>query len=299
MRLVISKWKLNVSLTLALSYLLADIFSQGMFSGSFNDGFYRQMVFLSDGGISFDNPLHLVHLLRLVVVFPFFVLHSMDYPVFFQAILISLYILPIVMYGRNSSKRYFLLLLFFLPLAFSYRAVLAMCGMAYLFIFLFSYSRRNFLLFFSFLLVNLSSGVVLAWLAVVFFNLKKTVGSSGFVKLVVFLVGLSFVFSLMHKATFFLGDAGAVGEPFWVRNTFYVSYVAGDFARLFVYSTITLLWLGVVMACLASYASVKAKKYVLYFLPFSLVLPFEGLGIVSFFIPLFFFYVGFRPLNSN
>jgi len=299
MKLLISKWKLNVYLALTLSYLFAVIFSQGMFSDGFNDGFYRQVIFLLDGEASFDNPLHLVHLLRLVVVFPFFVLHSMNCPVFFQAILISLYILPIVLYGRNSSKHHFLLLLLFLPLAFSYRTVLAMCGMAYLFIFLFSYGRRSSFLFFSFLLINLSSGVALAWLAVIFLNFKKTVGTSGFVKLVVFLAGLLFVFSLIHKATFFLGGGESGEESFWVRNTFYVSYIAGDFARLFVYSTMAFLWLGIVMACLVSYGSVKAREYVLYFLPFLLVLPFEGLGIMSFFIPFFFFYVGFRPLNSS
>lgn len=277
--------------------VIGSFVSNGMFQSMETDGFYRQMHYLSTEGGS--TLLHLVHTIRLFIVFPFYWLHLNDYSVVFQLILIGGAICSVVKLASEVNKSYFLLFLFALPLLLSFRAILVMVGFVYLYFYLYSSAKRSVLLIASFMLVNLSSGVVLAWVLVVLLNITRVIGRSVKAKVLVGCVIALFSFSILHKISFFLGDDLNSGESFWDRNTFYVSYVGGNYLRLVIYSMILILWMSVMCLCLLNYNSRVAKSYFLFFLPFLMLIPFEGLGMISYFIVLFFFFIGVRPYCSK
>jgi hypothetical protein len=267
-----------------------------MFDAGVLDGFYNQMYYIANGATFSTSPLYLVHLLRFIVVSPFYYCYINGVNVFFETVLLLMFLLPVVTASFKGRQFYAQILFLYLPIFFSYRSVLVMCAMAYLFICLYGDKKSYLLLIFSALLANLSSGVVVPWVLIAFMNIKELSNDYRFVRVIAALVIIVLGFSIFQKIGFFFYESGGSGG-FWERNTFWVSIKNEQYFRFLFYFLLVSIWFWITL-CKIYFASFSMKMYSFY-LPMIVTFFFEGLGLVSFIIPIFWFFVGIKHFSHT
>ena len=148
----------------------------------------------------------------------------------------------------------------------------------------------------SMFLANLSSGVVLPWLLITFMNIKNLSRRYEYIQVAATAIVVLLGFSVSQKIGFFLNEYSA-GNTIIGRSTFYVSFVNEQYARLALYIMLLLSWLIISLAKLR-YKSFSMHLYSFY-LPVIVTFFFEGLGLVSFLIPILWFFMGVRPSKTR
>lgn len=296
-RRYVSKFNLFLIGNIAFYLAICAFFIQkSMFAEGEGDGFYSQIQHIVSGASWSTSPLYLVHLLRFFVVSPFYYVYVNGYGEFVESILILLFLLPVVIARFGGRRVWWQVLFIYLPLLFSYRAVLVMCSISYLFICLYGDKRSYLKLLISMLLANLSSGVVLPWVMIAFLNYRLLFSRYRFVRPIAIVAIAALGFSVVHKIGFFFGEDSS-GPSFMERNTFYVSIVNEQYLRFVVYLTLFLAWLGIGL-CKVRFWAFPDNLY-LFYVPAFFTLFFEGLGLVSFLIPIAWFYMAVRPVSPD
>lgn len=256
-----------------------------MFNDDLNDGFFAQIIFIANsfsGDFSL-SPLFVVHFFRFLIISPFFLSFYYDLPAFVDAFVFLLYILPFMANSRRRMFGYLPILFLFFPLLFSYRTVLGMFGMAYLYVCLFSKIVEYRLFLFSALLANLSSGMVLSWGICVASSFSYFRQNYKFFDVIFFIVCIGFLGSLVHKYEFMFASQGALDNGGAVeRSTLVVSYANDQFARFFFYVALTLLILVIlIFGALSKFFTFRRWMFFFGSVP---VMFFEGVGLVSYLV---------------
>lgn len=186
-----------------IAYVIASFFaSKGMFIGEHSDGFYSQISYVH------DNPYEvrltaLVHWLRYIVVYPFWWLYENGFSPYWQSLVLLLYMAPLLLPVAKDKASYLRLVVLLLPFFVSYRTCLLVVSITLLFYYIsfFLSGSGGFIL--SAALANLSSGVVLAWLAVIVLNRKQVQVEKKAYFFCFFVLGLGLSTSVMQKVSFF------------------------------------------------------------------------------------------------
>ena len=282
-------------------YLAASLFyPKGMFDGGLSDGFYSQMQFIENNPGEF-NILSIVHWLRFYVVYPFWWLSKNNFLPIWQNVVLLLYITPLFLINTGRVSAYLRYFLLALPFFLSYRACLTIVSITLLYFYISNSNKRGWPLIFSALLANLSSGVVLPWLAAIALSWKSIKVKNRVQLICVLMLIISMSTSIIHKFSYFnhleVGaplvnetEADIVNVKFSCsnslfckiisRNTIYVSYITKQYKRFVVY-------LGILAILLFSWAFCLKNKMREH-LFFAISLPgffFEGLWALSFLVP--------------
>jgi hypothetical protein len=276
----------NSTLILILQFLfflsLAVLLNKSMFDAGSQDGFFSQITYAySEIFAGPSHPMYFIHLLRLFVALPFYLIYINDLPIIFESIILFFYMLPILTYRENSRFYISGFIFLLLPWVFSFRSVLAMCAICYLYISFFGSKRHMFLYIFSGILANLSSGVVLAWVIINVFCLK-TIYFKYKLAIIFFVLGcIGFIVSVVNKIHhFFIMSGGENNESLFTNNTFYVSYHQGDSLRLAVY---VLLSVSLLLLLITSSSNERInQKFLFFMIAATPTMFFEGIGLVSF-----------------
>ncbi|WP_164551179.1 hypothetical protein [Shewanella khirikhana] len=253
-----------------------------MFEDIYNDGFYSQVsyVFENYNNGSIFSPLFIIHSLRLFIVFPFYLAHINGWSTYLEALLYLVYIFPLF----SARDRVVVLsgwLLLFFPLLLSYRTVLGMLGLGYLYLCLFYEKGRYFLLIFSALLANLSSGIVVGWIFGVITSFKYLRKYYPLVIPVFIVMLIGFFGSLAHKYEYMFSSAGSASNGnFFERSTFYVAMEYQQYSRLIIYTTVTIVLLFVIVSGTCS--SRFSSRAGLFFFGGIPLIFFEGVGLISY-----------------
>ena len=295
MALPVSRYSLFLWVNIVIYLVIAGLLlPKGMFSGGELDGFYIQMLHVvTERGA--DNPLYVVHLFRFLVVSPFYWIYASGYSSFLEAVLMVLFLYPVLTARFARHIPYLQAFYVYLPLIFSFRTVLVMCAMAYLFICLYGVGKSYRKLTLSALLANLSSGVILPWILIVVAYHRPMFRIYPAIRIVVIAAVALLTFSILQKLDFFFGLGGQLGggESLLGRNTFAVSAQHEQYARLAVYIGLLLLWLYIMLLCTVQR---RYREHFFWFMaPVGLLSLVEGLGFVSFLIPMLWFLMGIRP----
>lgn len=276
--------KNNIYLLLCslLFILLSAFFNITIFSEGSNDGFYSQVTYIANniGNASEYSPLFIIHFLRLLIILPFYVAYSLELPSYIESIIFISYLLPFFK-SKNLTIKLASTILLFLPIFFSYRTVLGMIGMGYLYLCLFYYKGRYLLLFMSALLANLSSGIVFGWLFSILTSIKyiKNYYPKFFVFIIMMMLG--FLGSFIHKYHYMISDVGAMKNgSFWERSTLYESYHNNYYSRFIVYASLVITILMILIYPIYKHKKID-RKWLFFFgaLPLALV---EGVGLISY-----------------
>ncbi|MCH4293893.1 hypothetical protein MJ923_06190 [Shewanella sp. 3B26] len=261
---------------------LAGSLNVTMFEDVYNDGFYSQVsyVFANYNTGSIFSPLFVIHSFRLFVVFPFYLAYINGWSGYSEALIYLVYMLPLFL-AKDRVIVFSGLLLLFFPLLLSYRTVLGMLGLGYLYICLFFDKGRYFLLIFSALLANLSSGIVVGWIFGVMSSFKYLKRNYPLIIPVFIVMLIGFLGSLVHKYEFMFSSAGSVSNgSFFERSTFYVAIEHQQYSRLFIYSIVTIALLFVVLSGACS--SRFSNRATLFFFGGMPLIFFEGVGLISY-----------------
>lgn len=273
-----NKYNFYLLVSSFLFVLLSVYFNISIFSEAGNDGFYSQITYVVNNiyNTSDYSPLFIIHFLRLLIILPFYVVYSLNFPNYFESIIFIFYLMPFFN-SKNTTIKLASIILMFLPIFFSYRTVLGMIGMGYLYLCLFYYKGRYLLLFLSALLANLSSGIVFGWLFSIFTSIKYIKVNYPKVLVFIIIMILGFFGSFIHKYHFMISDVGAMNNgSFWERSTLYESYQNGYYSRFIVYASLV----TVILMILVS--PQKLSRRWLFFLgalPLAFV---EGIGLISY-----------------
>jgi hypothetical protein len=155
--------------------MIASMMDLRMFdAASQTDGFFSQIDYASKilVGEYDSNALFFIHVIRLISILPFYFTDSQQFPSAINACIYLFYLSPLLI-RRDKISVYIQLIFIFFPVFFSYRASIGMCAMGYLYIILFKNVKSYSLFFLSAVFANLSSGIVLSWVIVVFLSSKK------------------------------------------------------------------------------------------------------------------------------
>lgn len=288
----ISKYSLIVFLCSILFIVLVTILDLKLFNSDEPDGFYYQLLYVSkifQGDLDL-TPLFFVHLLRLFIVLPFYILDVFDLPALFGGIFYLIYLSPILKSKPSRTIEYLKLLIIFFPIAFSYRAALGMCAMAYLYLILFCGYNSARVLLASAMLANLSSGIVLSWALAVMGSYKYLNNRFRAFRPVVFVLGSGFAGAVLHKFEFMLSSHGASANgSFLERSTLYVSYHYQQYSRLVLYTALVMV-LYFILVSLPAMSRYNGRKFLFFFA----ALPglfFEGLGFISYLMCFILFFI--------
>ncbi|MBN8704200.1 MAG: hypothetical protein J0M08_14160 [Bacteroidetes bacterium] len=283
-KLTLKKQSLMTLLFIVIFIIVADVLKITMFSGDMDDGFFSQVIYVSDNFAngSAYSPLFLIHVLRLLIVAPFFISYLLGLPPFFDALFFILYLIPLLA-CQNKVFRNLGLIAIFLPLAFSYRTVLGMLSIIYLYYCLFYQTKRYYLIGFSALLANLSSGIVLGWLLAVISSIFyiKSFYPKFFVVISFMMFG--FLGSLLHKIEYMISEQGASQNGSVIeRSTIYVSFYNGQNFRFSLYVFLIFILFFIVVAPLYS-KNFRARNAFFFASSIPLIF-FEGVGLISYFL---------------
>lgn len=290
---VISHYTL-VSIFAAIAFcILAVILHRRLITGDPSDGFFAQLQFIAialQTG-TFDpatEPLHAVHLVRFGIIYPWFLTWLNGLPDIIDSLLILPLLLTVVAVKFKNRHPLINLLVFALPLAFSFRTVFVIVGLANLYACFYSDSRGQWRLYLSGLLSILSSGVALAWLVVVLANSKHITKHRPAFFTAVAIISASLVASIMQKLTYFGNKPPGASESSGLlsaieRNTIFVSYGSDNSIRFLLYCGI----LAVVVWFLTTLykAGREGRPIFLFFLTAAASFVFEGLGPIAFLMP--------------
>ncbi len=278
------------------------LLNRSMFAGGTDDGFFVQIRDAKQNLNVLAEPTRLLHLARYVAVYPFDWLSSNGYDPTFEAILMVVFLLPVVLVRFKDGFRHPAQpILFYIPLFLSYRTALVACGVGYLFIWIFINNRRNALLAISALLANLSSGAVMVWVGIMVSNSSRRIRFADLARRkkwttgVVLLAVLGFGYSIRSKLDFFSSAAagGSSGPATAIsRNTLATSITNGQWPRAVFYTLILLAVVRIILASRRLPLTRQAKVFYFFAVPTFL---FEGLGPLSYIIPILWFYFYILP----
>jgi len=278
------------------------ILKKSIFSLGEQDGFYMQIadvVAYLQGFAPWESPVQAVHLVRLVVVYPYLAVYLAKLPPFIETALLIPYVLPILsakFNGKSHAIQYMCLLL---PFALSTRAALIAYGFAFLYIYLFSDRKSPWMLLISFLVSFLSSGVVLSWLIIAFLCQRQMLKSNrlGMPLVAAGLLGLGV--SLADKFTFFnsrsAGTSSTGLQSAVERSTIVDALQRGDLAKFGVY--LVLITVGVWFLW-QLFTAPKIPRTLLFF--FAACIPgfaMEGLAAMAYILPFAFAICGLYVLD--
>ncbi|AUT99689.1 hypothetical protein ABM000_13780 [Morganella morganii] len=278
----LNKYNIYLFLFSLLFIFISGYLNITIFLEASSDGFYSQVTYVvrNINNPSEYSPLFIVHSLRLIIILPFYIAYSLNLPSYVESIIFIMYLLPFFKSNDLAIKISSIILLF-LPLVFSYRTVLGMVGMGYLYLCLFYYKGRYLLLFTSALLANLSSGIVFGWLFSIFTSIKYI--KNNYPKFLVFIIImiLGFIGSFLHKYQFMISDVGAMKNgSFWERSTLYESYQNNYYSKFIVYTSVVMAIL--VILTYPIYKQQKLGRKWLFFLGALPLVLFEGVGLISY-----------------
>lgn len=291
MKVTVDRFYLVVASVLFI--VIASFLDITMFDESLNDGFYTQIldvVKIFEGKLDYYS-LFLIHVFRLAVILPFYLVHVEKLPSFLEAIFYIFYLFPILNSKLFKEIGIVRAIFIFFPIFVSYRTALGMCAMGYLFMVLNFNEKRITFLILSALLANLSSGIVLSWILIVLLNAKKIF--SLYKELVpVFIIALiGFFSSFAHKFSFmFLTEGIKNNGNLFERSTIFVSFIDGDNQRFIMYVIMVLMLYGILL-CRIAFKTLP-KELSLFFIPAFVNIFFEGIGLISFtFIFIWYYYL--------
>lgn len=290
----VSYYRIWLAYHCLLFVVLSQMLNRSMFSGGRSDGFYVQIQETKQVSIVFDNPNLFIHYLRYITVYPFDFIVSNNLDPAFEAAVMVLALLPILLVRFANGYRHAAQpLLVYLPLMVSYRSALVACAIGYLFIFLFIQRNRYGLLFISAVFANLSSGVVIIWLAIMAYNSRATIRRRKWLTVVFALMVGNFALQFVQKLDFFSAQAGAESSGLVhgiTRNTLVTTITTGQWARAVFYLTLLALVAFILIVGRSVGLTRPARAFYFFALPSFL---FEGLGPLSYIVPItwFFLYV--------
>ncbi len=268
--------------------------------GSIDDGYASQVNYvielLNDGDFLSAEPLYWMHGFRTVIALFFNVVYDFGGAAL-TAFVMMVFVLPVIAIFKNANYRSLSLLLILFVSLISYRAVLVFVGIGYIFLYA-MHGGSKWYLFFGFLFANLSSGAVLTSVLIsIFFIAKykcKTISLYFFISILM----ASLIISLIDKYLGF-SDQGIGYEPVLEnvngvfgaisRSTIFVSFIDGNFIRLFGYLFILL---SVVAAFIYSIFKNRYSEYRVILLLSAPAFLLEGLGVISIIVPILMFIAG-------
>lgn len=291
-----SRWTISrnrafmITLTVLSAALVGILHATGTaaFGDPLHDGFYMQMQTVVDNGGAITHPLSFVHNLRFLVFAPLYFAWTWDWPVAAQGLILLAYLWPILRLKSNGRYMFVSLILLATPLFLSYRSVIAIVGIGYLFAYLNFRNAGWGTLAISALFANLSSGSLLAWILILGLNARMILALVPRRIYRIALIAAAAVVaaglanSIAHKLVYFSGSfATAIA-----RNTLIVSYQNGEIARLVIYAGLLAAVAAINLFNLAGRASWRfASTYIVALTSFL----FEGLGPVSFLMPVLWY----------
>ena len=273
-------------------------------SDDLQDGFATQMsqliANLESLGSWYDITsiqLGALHLARFLSVYPFYWMSYEGYHHFFQYLLILFALAPVLLasfQGRCHALQVFVI---YMPFFLSFRAILVVCAISYLFVLLFGDRKSHSLLLLSAAWANLSSGSAIGWLLIALLNSNQLFRRYRAAWMIaVCLMALGIYASVCHKMIYFddLRSVQTTSVYAMIRQcTLAESYRNGQLARLFVYAVMLMAGVGVVVRLwLERHTKKNFTLFYLVAIPGFLV---EGLSVIGFVIPVFWFYAGVRP----
>ncbi len=266
-----------------------------IFSGDVNlDGFYNQINYASKIlDLQYDlNPLFVIHVVRLISIFPFYIIYKLQLPEVLNAVVYLVYLIPFF-WCKKYVGQICLVIFMLMPIVFSYRSTLAMCSLGYLYLILKSERQHYFMLLASAVLANLSSGTVLSWGCVVGVNIYGISKKYPLILFVIVPLALGLIGSIIHKWEYmfsFIGQSKHGGAI--ERSTLFVSYHHSQNFRFVFY--LVLFSLAYIIS-IFNLLVVKNRKEFFFFVWAIPAMMFEGVGAISFlFAILIYLTHGFR-----
>ncbi len=291
---VIPHFHLVLALSAIIFLVLAHVTDRRMITGLDSDGFFaqiRDMAFALETN-TFDpiaEPLYAVHLVRFLIVYPWFMAWLNGMPALIDGLILLPLLLTVALARFNNRYTILSLLIFLLPLAFSYRTILVIVGMANLYIVLYSDKREPWRIYLSGLLAFLSSGVTLAWLIVVLINAKQFKKQQIALYSAVTILFASLIASIAQKITFFTNAPKGASKSSGIlsaleRNTIFMSYNTDDTKRFVAYCLIlaAVTWFLIVIYRMGQ----QYRALLYFFLTAAASFVFEGLGPIAFLMPI-------------
>lgn len=306
-RWVVSHSQLAVAVASLLFIVLSQVRGLHLFNGDDTDGFFSQIkyvsILLATGKLNIlAEPVLGVHILRFVIVSPWYFSWLQGMPSWFEALLMAPVLLTVATARFHGRIHLIQLVVFLLPFALSYRTVLVIVGIANLYIYLFSDRRRGWQFYVSAAMSFLSSGVALAWFMIILMNLPsvKKMRIGLYLSLALGFAGL--VAAVKNKLGFFgSGTAdyarGTGLSAALERNTILVSYMVNDKMRFFLYIGILALvvWFLVALNSLGR----PARPLMWFFSAAAVAFLFEGLGAIAFLMPVLWCLAGCAVLPET
>lgn len=175
------------------------------FSGS-DDGFYSQLRAVGDSSVG-PYILYPVHLLRLVAVYPAWIAHKLDLPAYVWSGLLFVYAIPLFSMNIGRLQKVACLLILVMAYFSSFRTCLVSLSIAILYFSVFNENKSRWLLIYSALLANLSSGVVISWIVIVVIYRHRFRSHDRFLLAIVSVLSLGLALSMVDKVGYLLNQA--------------------------------------------------------------------------------------------
>lgn len=300
-----------------LSLVIIEILGKKLMTTN-NDGFWIETMYVLTHSPVDWEPLNYVHAVRWFAVSPLWFAEFSPMASLLQGMLVIAAAVPLLFVKSVGWRKLFLCVIPLIPVILSFRSALAAYGIGYLYLQVTGEQKSKLLFLISALFANLSSGVVLFWIAIVVFfrGTLRHQGAVFFILLVVMLAGLTT--SIQNKLVFFSSKAAIVTSQrseaenisnstddeninpigsMVSRNTIYVACVTGQYSRLAFHSFILLLFAGVLIYC-----GMNLERYKVPFIFFICVLPLflvEGLGTLAPIVSLILFLGVTSAQDSN
>lgn len=290
-------WLLAICTTLSLAVIL--LLGKKLMLGP-HDGFWVDTMYVITHSPAEWDPLSYVHAIRWLAVSPMWFSEFLPMTSLLQGMLVIAAAVPLLFVKSVGWRKLFLCVIPLIPALLSFRSALAAYGIGYLYLQVTGEQKSKPLFLISALFANLSSGVVLFWIAIVVFfrGTLRHQGALLSILLVVMLAGLTT--SMQNKLVFFSSKAAIVTSQqseaenisntpdaeninplgsMLSRNTIYLTWKTGQYSRLVVHSSILILLVGVLIYC-----GMNLDRYKVPFVFFICVLPLflvEGLGTLA------------------
>jgi hypothetical protein len=180
-----------------VAYFITIALNRPVFYDRSIDGFVVGLEYITSTPISvwIDQPLTVVQAFRVLVVYPLWLIRDTVFLLPISTLLILCAIYPLVTRALYLDRppSPWRVVLFYLPCAFSVRAVLVSAGLGYLFLIFFAPKPRKLLYVLSALFVNLSSASVFLWVTASLLNCMRPLplGKVRWIVLGIMLVSMS------------------------------------------------------------------------------------------------------------
>lgn len=287
-------------------FFLNILFRNQIFTSE-TDGFYYQIMSVQSNQDL--GSLYIVHSLRLLIIYPFYLLDKFSMPLFLQHFFLLLYCFPVLFMKIPKHVKYFSIIILYFSIFFSFRAIFVMESLFILIMVLkYNIKNKNIYLSISLMYSFLSSGTFMVWIFFIYLFRKKIISNKKILKyLNLFIIFLIIILlgPLSHKVLFFI-DQTTYGSATSVTIDALLNISIGNVVTLFInifersfineayisnnYSRLTIVFIMFIMLLFLLLVQ-RNKLIIALFLFYIFGLFFEGLIIFSlFFISLVLFY---------